>query len=64
MYFSTLCHGLEQQLKSSQYTDTTVTVGERTFDCRKVILSAMSPFFEAMYLSVMQESQNGVVMVK
>ena len=59
-YFLPLIQGLDQQRQKTQYTDTKIAVGEKTFECHRVVLAAMSPFFEAMYLSAMRES-NGIV---
>ena len=58
--FLSLIQGLDQQRQKTQYTDTKIAVGEKTFECHRVVLAAMSPFFEAMYLSAMRES-NGIV---
>ncbi|WAQ97166.1 KLH24-like protein [Mya arenaria] len=60
-YYTSFCKGLYEQLKADQFTDTQVTVGNKTFHCHKVVLSSMSPFFEAMYLSGMIEAQSGNV---
>ncbi|KAL3877593.1 hypothetical protein ACJMK2_035289 [Sinanodonta woodiana] len=60
-YHTTLCQGLEQQWLSEQYTDTKIIVEEKIFSCHRVVLSAMSPFFEVMYQSGMRECSDGVV---
>lgn len=59
-YFLSLSQGLDQQREKNHYTDTKIAVGDRTFECHRVVLAAMSPFFEAMYLSAMRE-RDGIV---
>ena len=59
-YFQSLSQGLDMQRQKTQYTDTKIAVGEKTFECHRVVLAAMSPFFEAMYMSTMRES-SGIV---
>ena len=59
-YFLSLSQGLDQQRQKTQYTDTKIAVGDRTFECHRVVLAAVSPFFEAMYLSSMKE-RDGIV---
>ena len=59
-YFLSLSQGLDQQRQKHQYTDTKIAVGGTTFECHRVVLAAISPFFEAMYLSTMRE-RDGIV---
>ena len=59
-YFLSLSQGLNQQRQKHQYTDTRIAVGDTTFECHRVVLAAVSPFFEAMYLSAMRE-RDGIV---
>ena len=56
-----LCQGLVCQLEHGKNTDTTISVQGETFHCHRVVLSAVSSFFDAMYSSGMKESVDGVV---
>lgn len=60
-YLDTLTGGLESMLSSGQHSDIEVIVGKRSFRCHKVILCAMSPYFEAMFYHDMRENRDGVV---
>ena len=44
-----------------RYTDTEIIVEDSSFFCHRVIMAAVSPYFDAMYSSGMKESQDGVV---
>ena len=39
-------------------------VGDRTFHCHRVVLCAISPYFDAMFSSGMKESVSGVVKIE
>lgn len=56
-----LVRGLAAMLKTQQHTDIIINVGEKSFPCHKVILSAISPFFEAMFSHDVRETRDGVV---
>jgi hypothetical protein len=60
-YLTTLTGGLETLLSTGQHSDIDIVIGERTFPCHKVILCAMSPYFEAMFYHDMRENRDGVV---
>jgi hypothetical protein len=55
MYFSSILFTVKTRLQ------TDIVIGERTFPCHKVILCAMSPYFEAMFYHDMRENRDGVV---
>ncbi|KHN82018.1 BTB and MATH domain-containing protein 41 [Toxocara canis] len=52
------CRDLGQLLDSSDFSDFALQVGRRTFRCHKAILSARSPFFQAMFRN--QSNQENV----
>lgn len=60
-YMATLTGGLESLLFSGQHSDIEIIVGKKTFRCHKVVLCAMSPYFEAMFSHDMRENRDGVV---
>nr|KAG5702248.1 hypothetical protein BaRGS_030603 [Batillaria attramentaria] len=63
-YLDALSSGLERLLSTSSFSDTTIIAGAYTFKCHKAILSAISPYFEAMFSSGMKESVTGVVKIE
>lgn len=60
-FLTHLSSGLEEILNSTQHADVTIQVDEREYPCHKVILSAMSPYFEAMFTHDMKENRESVV---
>lgn len=55
-------HDLGHLLDSGDFSDFTLHVGRRSFKCHKAILSARSPFFQAMFRDQNnQESLSGEV---
>lgn len=60
-YLSILSSGMEAMLASGQHSDVTVVVGEKHFQCHKVILGAVSPYFEAMFSHDMRENLDSLV---
>ncbi|KAL8588071.1 hypothetical protein ACOMHN_067317 [Nucella lapillus] len=63
-YLDSLSSGLAHLLKSSKFHDITITAGAHTFKCHRVILSCISPYFEAMFSSGMKESVTGEVKIE
>lgn len=57
----TLTIGLENMLSTGTHADVTIVVDGKVFPCHKVILCAMSPYFEAMFNHDMIESRGGIV---
>ncbi|XP_045175315.2 kelch-like protein 6 isoform X2 [Mercenaria mercenaria] len=54
--------GLNEQRLSEKYTDfTVVSDDQKEFQCHKVVLAAVSPFFDTMFQNEMQEMQLGKV---
>ncbi|XP_052231370.1 kelch-like protein 24 [Dreissena polymorpha] len=60
-FLETLTAGLESMLRTGSHADTTIVVDGRVFPCHKVVLSAMSPYFEAMFNHDMIETRGGIV---
>ncbi|XP_069119412.1 kelch-like protein 24 [Argopecten irradians] len=52
---------LEDMYQSRRHTDVEITVEDKTFHCHKTVLSAISPYFDAMFSSGMRESLDSVV---
>lgn len=63
-YITALCSGLRQLYEASQYIDVEIVVENKTFHCHRLVLSAMSPYFDAMFSSGMIESQNHKVNIQ
>ena len=59
-FAASLKESLQVTLSTGRNADVTVHVGEQTFRCHKVILSAMSPFFYAMFSHDMREGLDNV----
>ncbi|XP_041363937.1 kelch-like protein 24 [Gigantopelta aegis] len=56
--------GLRRFYDDRRYTDTEIIVDNTSFFCHRVIMAAVSPYFDAMYSSGMKESQDGIVMLQ
>lgn len=56
--------GIQGFYDANKYTDVTVQVGDQTFYCHRIVLSAVSKFFDAMYSSGMRESKEDRVCLK
>ncbi|XP_021340178.1 kelch-like protein 3 [Mizuhopecten yessoensis] len=56
-----LTKGMNRLRLDGKYSDVTIKCGDRSFFCHRVVLAAMSEFFECMFDSEMQESQTGEV---
>ena len=52
---------LESLWTSGKHSDVTIKTASRSFNCHKLILSTVSPFFDAMFESGMLESHKNVV---
>ncbi|KAI8781548.1 kelch-like protein 24 [Biomphalaria glabrata] len=63
-YYHAMSSGMERLYTSGAHTDTTIIVEEKTFQCHRVILCAISPYFDAMFSSGMKESVSGVVKIE
>ncbi|KAK3753419.1 hypothetical protein RRG08_056312 [Elysia crispata] len=63
-YYNAMSCGMERLYTSGAHSDTTIMVGDRTFHCHRVILCAISPYFDAMFSSGMKESVSGVVKIE
>lgn len=63
-YLDTLSNGLQRLLNNEKFSDTTIMAGNYTFKCHKAVLSAVSPYFEAMFSSGMKESVTGLVKIE
>lgn len=59
-----LQNGIYKSYTAGLYTDVEIQVEKKTFKCHKVILSAFSDYFHAMFSSGMKECQNNVVCIK
>ena len=55
---------LVEMRQTNQLCDVIVRIGDITINAHRVILSACSPYFNAMFSRDMQESQQGVVTIK
>lgn len=60
---SHLASGLLNLLAAGRHIDTTVHVDGRSFQCHRVVLCAMSRYFDAMFSSGMLECQAGEVVL-
>lgn len=50
-----LVRGLHKLLRQDNFTDVTLKVGKREIRAHRLILSAASPYFEAMFMSGLRE---------
>lgn len=60
----TLMRGIQEYYDSNRYTDVIVQVGDQSFHCHRLVLSAVSKFFDAMYSSGMKESREDKICLK
>ncbi|OWF37866.1 kelch-like protein 24 [Mizuhopecten yessoensis] len=60
----TLMQGIQEYYEANRYTDVIVQVGDQSFHCHRIVLSAVSKFFDAMYSSGMRESREDRVRLK
>ncbi|KAL3859137.1 hypothetical protein ACJMK2_009369 [Sinanodonta woodiana] len=62
-FMQMLTSGLDNMLTTGQHADVTIVVSGKVFPCHKVVLSAMSPYFQAMFTHDMRESRDGIVTI-
>ena len=62
--FSNVCRGIDSIYNDRQMCDLKVTVGRMTFDCHRLVMAAVSGFFQALMSSSWQESQTGQVKIE
>lgn len=60
-FVETLTSGLESMLSTGNHADVTIVVDGKVFPCHKVVLCAMSPYFDAMFSHDMVETRGGIV---
>ncbi|XP_033752613.1 kelch-like protein 25 [Pecten maximus] len=60
-YSTDLTSGLNRLRLDGKYSDVTIRCGDRTYSCHRVVLAAMSEFFECMFDSPMEESMTSEV---
>ncbi|KAJ8039958.1 Actin-binding protein IPP [Holothuria leucospilota] len=53
--------GLHKLLRQDYFTDVTIKAGKREIKAHRLILSAASPYFEAMFMSGLREKDQEVV---
>ena len=57
-YWEMFSSGLNEERLSDKYTDfTVVSDDQKTFPCHKVVLAAVSPFFDTMFQVEMQVNE-------
>ncbi|XP_033726029.1 kelch-like protein 6 isoform X1 [Pecten maximus] len=61
IYTRSLTEGLRRLLTTGEHNDVTILVGTKTFHCHRLILVALSSYFEAMFNSGMKESISGEI---
>ncbi|XP_025101095.1 kelch-like protein 24 isoform X1 [Pomacea canaliculata] len=57
--FVNVCRGLGQQLDDEDFCDVTVTVGEKTFSCHRVVLASVSEYFKRSLTENWREGPSG-----
>jgi hypothetical protein len=60
-FLTSLVGGLEVLRNDQLYTDVTIHVENKTFECHKAVLCSLSPYFNGMFASDMRESRDGAV---
>jgi hypothetical protein len=60
-FMATFVKGLQTTRQQKLYSDITVTVDGTSYECHKLVLGSMSPYFNCMFTSGMQESRSGNV---
>ncbi|XP_041368123.1 kelch-like protein 24 [Gigantopelta aegis] len=56
-----MMENIHRMYKEQRHTDIEVKVKDTTFECHKLVLAAMSPYFDAMFYSGMIECTDNVV---
>ncbi|KAL3859086.1 hypothetical protein ACJMK2_009320 [Sinanodonta woodiana] len=59
-----LHNGIFRSYRADLYTDIEIQVEKKAFKCHKVVLSAFSDYFQAMFSSGMKESHNNTICLK
>jgi len=59
-----LIHDLDLCLSTQEYTDVTLSCGEKEFQCHKLILASRSPVFKTMFEEVMKRKESGKIEIK
>ena len=59
-----LIHDLDLCLSTQEYTDVTLSCGEKEFQCHKLILASRSPVFRTMFEEVMKRKESGKIEIK
>nr|KAG5700269.1 hypothetical protein BaRGS_022896 [Batillaria attramentaria] len=62
--FANLCQGIDHLYTDQQLCDLKVVVGEQTFECHRLVLAAVSQFFQALLTSSWRESSSGIVNIE
>ncbi|KAH3864032.1 kelch-like protein 25 [Dreissena polymorpha] len=60
-YLQSLSNGITEIWQDESFTDVVITVDDKTFNCHKIILASLSPYFQAMFRAGMVESLSGIV---
>jgi hypothetical protein len=60
-FMATFVSGLQTTRQHKLYSDITVTVDGTSYECHKLVLGSLSPYFNCMFTSDMQESRSGNV---
>ncbi|KAL3877713.1 hypothetical protein ACJMK2_035378 [Sinanodonta woodiana] len=63
-YLESLSQGITEVYYNKRYCDVTISVEETKFECHKLILGAMSHYFNAMFSSGMRESRDNVITIQ
>ncbi|XP_029475707.1 kelch-like protein 3 isoform X2 [Rhinatrema bivittatum] len=56
--------GLKQLYQAQVLCDASLVVGGRCFPCHRVVMAAVSPYFQAMFSSPLKESRDGEVQLQ
>ncbi|KAK3580709.1 hypothetical protein CHS0354_005713 [Potamilus streckersoni] len=63
-YLQSLSQGIAEIHHNKRYTDVIISVDETKFECHKLILGAMSHYFNAMFSTQMNESRDEVITIQ
>jgi len=59
-----LAQDLDSHFMSEEYSDVTISCGEKDFSCHKIILTSRSPVFKTMLEQDMKENRTGRIEIK